>query len=496
MNIRTLSIVTILYLLLPNIIFLFCWLDNPYNFLTIPPLLASYFWYVGSKYAYQTSGVPLKSALTVLILSAIIVVVSGTGGYFPQCYDFWTHNARLNDLYEHAFPATLQNNHTYYAYYFGFYLTPVLISKILGGYLLFTNFAYLTLGVFVGLMWFIIYFEFDFKKIILGLLVSTPSIFFLNFITFGFYSKYVHVGNNLWLHDFFKGLQWEPHQLIPSFIFAGLILFETKNHKWPILAILIAPLTVLWGPFVSMSITSILVFYVIINGINKSDFYLFKQYKLIFSLLLVIVSCLPILFFLGSNQMSGKFEVLPAIGRENGPFAYLIFILLNFGLLGLFLIFKVKQNRAILISVLIYLSVASILKLGYYNDFLIKSTLLPLLILHFSFGSVAVKHFKTFIKSPSFILLFIIYISGFIPTLKNQTKDLKLSNVFLLEKNQNSKVFDAYTDIHENLLKRYTEREAYQYHGDMNSFYARKLAPKSIEKSIKLNAEKRSKPSN
>jgi hypothetical protein len=29
----------------------------------------------------------------------------------------------------------------------------------------------------------------------------------------------------------------------------------------------------------------------------------------------------------------------------------------------------------------------------------------------------------------------------------------------------------------------------------MNSFYARKLAPKSIEKSIKLNAEKRSKPS-
>ena len=123
--------------------------------------------------------------------------------------------------------------------------------------------------------------------------------------------------------------------------------------------------------------------------------------------------------------------------------------------------------------------------MGVYNDFLIKTTIFPILIIHFCFAE---ELYNRLIFRRNYILISIVFLVSFSGTFSNfinQLDFLKLKEKALIYKLNKPKKFESYKSIDKMLLEKYSRKEALQYRGDMNSIYAKFLAKKTLE--IRLN---------
>ena len=122
--------VSILYLYLPFLVFLFGWI-NP--FLAVPVALLSCYAIYHSLQGLSTTEVTVQynwiELIIVFLLALSGCIVCGHGGFFIQDFDWSKHNAILHDLTVFPWPVQYDGD-ILLTYYIGNYLIPALIGKM------------------------------------------------------------------------------------------------------------------------------------------------------------------------------------------------------------------------------------------------------------------------------------------------------------------------------------------------------------------------------
>lgn len=134
---KTLHRITILYLVLPFIIFCMGWLRLSF---AIPAVIIILFalWQLLKNSPILTFDFPLstRTAAFSLLLTALWVLLSGVGGYAFQNWDHHWRNAVLHDLIHYDWPVFYSTPESgpvkMLVYYVGYWLPSALIGKLLG----------------------------------------------------------------------------------------------------------------------------------------------------------------------------------------------------------------------------------------------------------------------------------------------------------------------------------------------------------------------------
>ncbi len=124
---------SLFFLYLTNIIFLCGWL---HVWMAVPVCMVVS---LGYGYARKTIlntcryriSVSFGGMVLLCIFIMILVWVCGIGGFFPQEYDHIVRNAIYRDLIRYRWPVIYTDTNRALCYYFGYWLLPALLSKIL-----------------------------------------------------------------------------------------------------------------------------------------------------------------------------------------------------------------------------------------------------------------------------------------------------------------------------------------------------------------------------
>ena len=153
-NSRTLKLISLLYMYIPVVIFLFGYTRWYYAVATTVILIVCLYRYMADKgnYSYRglydvdahmdgadsEKGISLEPSVVAfsLILIAGVSILVGIGGLLPQSGDWEKHNAVLNDLIEHSWPVYYDRfGKCMLTYYLGQYIVPAVAGKITGSFM-------------------------------------------------------------------------------------------------------------------------------------------------------------------------------------------------------------------------------------------------------------------------------------------------------------------------------------------------------------------------
>ena len=133
-SIKPLVFSSILYLLLPNLLFYYNWFRNPIGILLVIIMIVNFVLYFRAKnfIAFPDFEITKKQIIILLLISLIWTILTGVGNVVYQFIDFPAHNAKLYEMYKNQWPIKYEHNNLEIIYYWAFYLIPALIMKPLG----------------------------------------------------------------------------------------------------------------------------------------------------------------------------------------------------------------------------------------------------------------------------------------------------------------------------------------------------------------------------
>jgi hypothetical protein len=320
-----LSRTTLLFLATPYLIFMPGWLNLPTTIITLPIFLyCTYAAWQSMKPVkdsnHAASFISLNDFNTFLII-AMLVNLSGAGGYGFQWDDYNMHNARLKDLAEMPWPVRYGENQNF-VYYFGYFLPGALIGKITSLEFAFrTMYFWTLLGTVLALRWlshlskwkfspalvliFIVFGPYDILNV---LITSDDEITSLKelFTTLAFYSDQLNF-NLSYQFNFFIGnylsnlfnLFWSPQQVIAGWLAVGLLL-HLHNEKRYDAFLFIYALLCLWAPLVMIAILP-LIFITMIHQTTTNIYSILTIPNIIGSFSLAVIF---ITFYIGGSANS------------------------------------------------------------------------------------------------------------------------------------------------------------------------------------------------
>ncbi len=431
---------TVIYLLAPTVLFAAGWLRPPYAVVGILILLLVF--YVGFKELYQElrrqkyrwESRKLFYCAVVFLMLSVWVLLSGIGGFGFQNPDYGKHNGLLKDLIEQPWPIHLMLNgvRQNLVYYVAYYLPAAAAGK-LSGWVAANYFMLIWSlgGVLLSFHWFK-----EVSRIDPGPGLWRLAAFVAFFCLAGGLDLFgaLYLRNDLlkisrlneWWAGFFQYssntnlLYAVPQQAIPSWLVIGLITDSISNPR-TIKYLGIAFFSgILWTPLGMLGVLPFLCA-ALIMIVLKDRCALFERQNFILNALSVWIGSVHVLY-IASNQF--KFPVAFAwsgvedLGRLFKyilAFVILEFFLLAFLLLVLLAITGLYRNKtngnmtksspsALVLSVersglltgqqlyffvlcLAILSVLPFIKIGIYNDFVMRASIPAL----FIFWSVTAK---------------------------------------------------------------------------------------------------------
>jgi len=441
--------ISILYLLLPIILFAFGWLKPGYAI--IFSLLATYSAIKASQqFKYSSYTISKKNLITIsaLFLIAVIwVALSGIGGFGLQSWDFHGRNAIFHDLISHPWPvrydytnqpemATLIGEQGRLVYYFAFFLPAAFFGKLFGW---FAANLFLYFWTLLGIMiTFFLIFRF-FKRI--SVWIAIAFIFFsgMDFLaSVGNSSIYPSEGfsnifttNQLewWAGSIFQYSSITTqlfnvfNQCIPAWIIT-LIIIQLRDLKsiWFFYSLLF-----LFGPFPFAGLFPFVFFKIIqltrekntgkmtqkwvrtdfFNKFSKNKPDWFNFQNIVGGTLIFFVSSL----FLLSNAGNHEFGFIWQFQNDIGSlfFIYVVFCCLEFLVLGLVLL-PMSQDKKLLWITLGILITFPLLKYGKMNDFVMRASIPALLILFLITIQTLLENQKTNFKTSLSIYKIIIVV--------------------------------------------------------------------------------------
>ncbi len=402
---KNLHRITILYLVLPFILFLFGWVKLS---IVIPLviILLSAIWQIikQSPVSSLQSPIPQSPASNLqfsnsritafcLLLTALWTLLSGVGGYTFQNWDHHWRNAVLHDLINYDWPVFYSAPETgpvkMLVYYVGYWLPSALVGKLLGWQA--ANF-FLFLWIWLGILLVTLHLASALKtspvKTILLL------IFFSGMDVLGtlFFAKeyptllpamtHLEIWNgSLQYSSFTTQLFWVFNQAVPAWLCIALLADESPitNYQLPITNKLFTfSLCFFFAPLASIGLLP----YLLIEIFKQTDFKsLFKNLR--FDVLLAAIIIFLLSYFFFSSNTAAQSRGLQSLALKD----FLIFFLLEGGILWLLLApVKWRDPRWMVTGLL--LAIIPFIQLGSGNDFVMRASIAPLFYLMMMAGEV------------------------------------------------------------------------------------------------------------
>ncbi|TLU99268.1 hypothetical protein [Dyadobacter luticola] len=490
MNIATLRNCSLGYLLAPNIVFALAWF-RPH--ISIPVVLCfACLFYIQFKKGPEAEEHRINVATLgwLLAAAAFWTFCTGMGGLSYQIADYFAHNAKFHDLYRNPWPTYFADKQRYACYYFGFFLIPAGISKLVGHISIPALLFWAVLGYWLVLQWLFILLK-KHKRLIffflmLGGVGHLVKVTFYQIAT----SYSYHIATfYLEIWSLFDQSLWVTSQVIPILLVSSILVSDSfiKNRVqdsfFPI------TLCFMWAIF--PSIVFVLLFSMIF--INKC----FGNWKDLFSLKTCIplivagLAFLPIFIFLRSsdslpvNGFIWQFEPVGEIFAE-----YFFGVIVD--LILIFIIIKNLKNVDNLIPrwftwcVMGLFLLISLYRIGHWNDWFVRGYNPLLAILLFTI----VRSLHTLYQTGRWkknlyynVVVGIFALSMLIPVghiFRALKTNVLVSNAFPDKFPFEPMRIDKYPNTYQALFQEASNpKEADQYLGKKDSFYARYLARES-----------------
>jgi len=301
MNTGLLRKFSIIYLLLPNLLFCVGWFKIPFSIL----LPAGYIYLLWTELR-KTDHANVLSIKELVSISAIAVVWTffcGAGGMSTQSLDWLAHNSKFYDLYKNSWPNYFPEIDRSSCYYFGYYLVPSALSKLAGILLPSVIVVWTWLGFFLGLSW--IYLLIN-KNIYLLLLLpfvrGVGQLIGLLLARLGFYHAQIPIINPS-LRSIFQQTLFAPNQVIPALIISGILLYDGFIRKKVDDSFLLITLSFVWAIFPSIYLVLIFGSLLVHKYLVQNNFKEIFRLSFIRNYLLPGLLFVPVfIYFLSSAQ--------------------------------------------------------------------------------------------------------------------------------------------------------------------------------------------------
>jgi hypothetical protein len=401
-TIQTLKISTILYLLIPSVLFLLTWI---YLWIGIPCVIfiVFYTWKTLHKTTISTpeTFISLPTFLLCLGISIALNYVLGIGEFRPQTYDFQANNYKYYDLITHQLPVYYAEQKTYLCYYTGYYLPSALLAKVFGiETCRYFSFVWSVFGMSLVFLWISTFT----RKNIIGLL--TIVLLFANawfviklLMNFAYFQEYLqpyYIQLNqfkLITSPLIKNYAWATQHTIPACLGVCVLIenFRTKTDLKYLILMLLS--TMFWSPLTAVGLFPFLAFYFLKNIKNLFSTHSVEDLVL---MILLILSFTPLLFYFVSTEgiHVNNTEFIWQTGVKSWIIFYLIYAISNFIIWGLFLNYSKNQYKILWKIAVVFPCLIAIYRIGIYNDFNIRVSFPSFFMLSILVGISVVEKMK------------------------------------------------------------------------------------------------------
>ncbi len=483
-----LKISSVIYLLLPNILFCAFWIKTPIGFLaSIFLIFGTFKFYKNSKFGkttYNNLNINYLNLFSIFILAIFLTLISGAGGFSDQIYDYLGHNTKFKDLYEKPWPFRYSEANSYPAYYFGYYLFPAFLAKIFN-HVRILSMLWMALGLTLVLFWAYLLIgkkSLHYLLIFLlfgGLYTTTNHIFEIAVSKMNFsdlyWSDFKPMSNAFLIYmPLYLSSVWVPNQFLPACLVISFIVYEIFYQQKGYKSIAIIPLLAVWAPFPAVSIVLIVLGIFIFNNL-KSNILAIKLSEF-WPTLIFTIGCLPIFLYLLSSKSGETDNGFIWSFDKNWWLVWPIFLLLEFGLFTFLLLKLTKNSQKLplnkgLFSILLVLCFLPIFHFGRNNDFTARACIPAFFLLNI----ILTNQFSELIKQKNplkYMVIGLFLLGAFIP-LKVIWRGIFHNKLF-----GEPKTYFVHGDMYQVLKNYHSLAEANQYLADNNSFFVKYLVKK------------------
>lgn len=454
------EVLTIYYLLIPNLLFIFTWTKSIFAFIIFLSIILPN---LQLKAKILPLNISFKNLLLIL-LAITIPLLCGIGEWVNQINDYNKHNIVFADLITKdwvvEYVSKTNKQLYFFCYYVGYYLPTAFVAKYTDiAAARYISFIWGFCGIGLVFSW------------ILKVQNKTNILYLLPFIFLGNLHIFIKIiDNSIDLYSFnylINGLSWLPQTTIPLLLIFLIIYDQIINEATLSKEILfILALSFIWSPFAIMSIMVFLLFWLLRDGI-----------KVFLSISNIIAggSLTLLMFFYYTSHVKSDIPIgfiLNFVPLSQAAKYYSLYYanLLLWLIPLLYLAPKVLKNSSqkTFFGLVIFFSFSiPILYFGKENDLFIKSS--------FFYIYLGVTLISFYQQAPSFIKIYfiILYVISLASPLRDIYYGMDNNNIEVLTIEQTAK---AGRDIF------YTEQlygnfgYVKQSLGDTSSFYYKHLA--------------------
>lgn len=480
MKVAHLRIISVVYLLIPNIIFSIGWFKWQVSVPVSIGLLILLFRELRKSDINKNFQLSRKDILFLTFFSLFWAICCGIGGLGYETNDYWAHNARYNDLYINSWPIYFPAKGRFACYYFGFFLVPALFSKIIHELSVPALFLWTVMGFGLGLSW--IYILLNRNKFLLiififvgwlghpvTVLISRVSSVDIN--SFPFFL-------DIW--SLFLQSTNVPNQVIPTLIASGILLHDTFLRKTFQDSFFPLTLCFIWSVFPS-AILIIIFGLILCQAVVKQKFSLFNPESFIKIILPGLLFLPAFIYLLSSDNIPISGFIWTYVTLPTAILHLSIFVWFTLAILYILTIYFRKRDSIyplwFINSVYILILLSTCFRMGIMNDWTSRSTITFIIIITVfllsSFSEkISVSNLRNWklmsVQVAVLIVLLINHTQFFNYLIHNNYITRKISP----ELSTSPKIpFDKYRSTYEAVKEHCSENEANQYLGKKNSVY-------------------------
>ncbi|WP_291204747.1 hypothetical protein [Dyadobacter sp.] len=438
---------------------------------------------------FPKSFIHLKDICIALSLAVGLTLASGITGFAFQTMDHWCHNAKFQDLLQNDWPLRFPANHPVMAYYFGYYLVPVAVSKMAGYISTAAILIWTSLGIALGLLWICISLDRKWWAALLVLCAGDFPRVFKGIASHGSIQlyRYEDIGVEHWSN--LENLFWAPNQFIPSLMLGGM-LFHMIRHRLDY-ALLCFPigLALWWAAFPALVVGLVtgvlLVFQWIRWGITFQR--LFQQ------VLLPSIAAVPVLLLFQSHPHPPENGLIWEFRSDIGNLLQEYLVNTVADVLLFVLVYRISRRAGLpgispvpFWTLICITLLFPLVRVGKVNDMLLRG-MMPVLILIgccLLYPLTSQPLSKVLAALRGGVNCIIIMLALALPAvvgIGRLYRAATLNRITALWSPPNARFvaipYDAYPSLYETLRQRWSQQEAEQYLGKPNSFYEKYIAP-------------------
>lgn len=422
--------VSLLYLLLPTVLFLATWVEIEVSVVSLMALVGGLTYAILQVLRPDFSkepgfAVPNGRMIFISLMTSFLLCLISEFGVSPfKSFDHIAHNYKFHLLTTSSWPLFDSAHSINACYYFGFYMVPAVLGKLTGVAIVkYAAFSWIWLGLFLSMTWI------NLRLFPGRASVMTCLIVFLLVLAGGYtnvilpLAKYLtndeYIYNNAVTLDglfvlnqvpvFSRSLSESVQHALPSILGAALLLAVPKGRGGLAVVCLSLFGTLFWSPFTAIGMVPFVLLRLVKELKNSEFSFLVTIAGYGASLVLAFG---PVLLFLLSSDSTdiASNRFIWQAGVRGWFVYYLLYLFSFFGVWILLLrneLFRL-DGEMVWVAMSCF-ALLGLVQMGYFNDLNIRASLVPMVVLSASIAYAVWKGVRTmpiFRRSVLMILLF------------------------------------------------------------------------------------------